>query len=342
MLRKEYEMSEKAFIDIWNKYKSPSNLYGNIDSFKFLKDLHDKTDGLFIVDHFSFINYDNLDAIEYKEPYIQFIWKDFEKNPVPRGFEAMTAEIYGADFIYSLCSIQSIKLLNIHGHLCILIMPNIAKIKEVKRFLGINNLENDKIRIEENLEEFYTSIRYVQGNKIYECILHNLPFYSFLIQPKERDMDVGLSKLILMTSTLEHVEERLEKVKNKLEILDKHDYDEIRASGNTTRTIFESLVKYYSLYFKYSLPAEHYGNNVLGDLKKHLKEDELMSTYLSQEIINLANNFSHDTGMLYSKEDALKLNNHVKETLKAINERMQKDDEQDDEADDDFSRNHFE
>ncbi|MEO2260427.1 hypothetical protein ABGV43_26350 [Paenibacillus amylolyticus] len=328
MNNKNYEMSEKAFLDIWNKHGSPSVLYGNQESFLFLKDLFDNTDGLFIIDHFSYYNYDNLSSIHNEGDFIRLVWKDFVKNPPPRGFEDMTFEIFSAHYIYSLCNIQEIKFYNFRGHVCIIIMPVIAKIKEVKKHLGINQLDQTKINVKENLEELFTTIRYLEDDYVHECILHNLPFFSFLLQPKQNSWSGSFSKILLMYATLDHVSDRLHKVKIKINRLGEYDFDEIRASGNIIRTIMESLIKYYSIYYNYSLPEDHYGNNVLGKLKKGLKNDSLINLYLPQEMIDLANDFSHDTGYTRSKKQLLDLQNYAENILTVIIEKMKTEDKE--------------
>ncbi|CAM4342080.1 hypothetical protein PAAL109150_21670 [Paenibacillus alkaliterrae] len=320
-------MSEKAFLDTWKKHGSPNELYGNENSYSFLKDLHENTGGLFIVDHFSLYNYDNIFNIEHHGDYIHFIWKDFEKDPPPRGFEETIMEVYNAHYIFSLCNIQKTIFFDLNGHIYVLVMPIIAEIKEVKKYLGIDKLDSNKVRVDENLEKLFTTIRYIKDNKIHECILHSLPFFSFLLQPKEKERDAGFSQIILMYATLDYVNDRLQKVKSKIKFVAQYDFDEIRASGNIIRTILESLVKYYSIYHGYSLPEDHYGNNLLGKLKKNLKNDDLMVQYLKQEMINLANEFSHDTGKVCNKMDLIKLSDFAAELLDAIQDRMKLNDD---------------
>lgn len=69
-----------------------------------------------------------------------------------------------------------------------------------------------------------------------------------------------------------HTKERIQTVKSKLDNLNEYEHDEIRSSGNILRTILESLLKYYCLFYEYSLPKKHYEKNLLGDLKGHLKK----------------------------------------------------------------------
>ncbi|TKJ88916.1 hypothetical protein PaeCFBP13512_16955 [Paenibacillus sp. CFBP13512] len=320
------KMSEEAFNEIWTKYDCPEMLYGNKICYSFLKDLYERTSGHFNVDHFSLYNYDNLFEIELNGNYTHLIWKDFERCTAPEDYEEDVA-IFGAHYIFSLCSIQMINFFDLNGHLYLLIMPSIADLKEVRKHLEITKLTSNQIYIEENLEDFFTIIRYQKEEKTYQCILHNLPFFSFLLQPKENHRDTLLSQKILMYTTLDYVGERLQKVKEKINMIQQSELDEIRSTGNTIRTILESSIKYYCIFYGYSLPEDHYGNNVLGKLKKHLKDDVIFEN-LQQKMINLANNFSHDTGSECDKKNLIILFDLAHVLYEKIQERMVQTDEE--------------
>lgn len=313
----DYKMSQKAFIDTWGEFGQPKEIYDKEECFRFLTRLNEVTGGLVIVDHFSYTNYDHISGVKLEDNYLYIYWKNYEENPPHNDMEM---EVFGnSTYIYSLCNLRKLKFIEVNGHLFILFMPNVSKIKEVKKFLSIENLEMDKeLLINDNKENLYTNFRFIKENKIHECVIHNLPFYSFLIQPKQKSVDVGFSKKLLLIETLRYAVDRIQKGIKLLHILNNHDYDEIHGIGNRARSVLESIVKYYCLYNGYSLPNDHYGNNLLGDLKKHLnkKGDSNFSNLLSQEIINLANKFSHDDGNVYPKTDAEKL---CKDVLLIIN-----------------------
>lgn len=309
---KGYQMSERAFIDVWEAYSKQGQITGSKQCTEFIEKLFDVTEGLFIVDHFSHTNYDNIIRVEYKEPFTILHWVDLEKNKPPRGFEEMMAFAYGNNtYIYSLCQIQKIKMIDIGGHLFVLVMPSITKVKEVKKILDIEGLQSKDLYIGENKEDLYTEIRFRrEDRKIHQCILHDLPFYSFLLQPKEKNIDVGFSRFLLMEETLIEALIRIEKIKVRLDNMDQPDldYDELNGCGNSLRIILEYVLKYYCIFFGYSLPTDHYSNNKLGNLKKHIssKGDEL-GEFLPQGIINTANEFSHDTGFLGELQEAFNL-----------------------------------
>lgn len=316
-------MSEQLFIDIWIKYGQPEEIIEKEVIFEFLKELNEKTEGLVIVDHFSYKNYDHISRIELTDNYLFIYWKDFEKFPT----DDFTRQIFGNyTYMYTLCRIRKIRFVLVDGHIYIIFMPNVSKLKEVKNFLGISKLiEKKEIIVEDNLEELYTAITYVKNNQIYNCILHNLPFFSFLIQPKENSIGVGFSKLVLMIETLDYSKVRLNKAIEKLKRADNDDFDEIHSVGNTARSILESILKYYCIYEAYLLPADDYGKNMLGKIHTHLKNnnDKVLKEYFTNNVIRLANDFSHDIGYFYSKSVAETLCNSVMEILDVIYETME-------------------
>ncbi|WP_177167139.1 hypothetical protein [Salinibacillus kushneri] len=315
-------MSEQAFLDAWENVGCPNNIYGTKNCYEFLNNLIIKTDGLVIVDHFSLTDYDNVSSIEYHEPYVKIIWRDFVKERPPRGFEGMVQDIFGADYLYSLSNIQQLKFIKSNNHLMVLVMPTVIKLKDAKKFLGINKLKEDQFRIQDNDQELHTEIKFIQNNYVHECLLYNLPFFSFLLKPKQGDVHRSRSQKLLLLSTLMHAKERILTVQSKLDKLYENEHDEIRSSGNILRTILESLLKYYCLFYEYSLPKKHYEKNFLGDLKRHLKKfNDPLNDVLEQRIINLANDFSHDNGNIPLLEDVYELNQHVNYLVEYFNKK---------------------
>lgn len=295
----EYEMTQQAFYDVWKEFNSPKELRGSKNAFKFLKRLHEVTEGLFIVDHFSYTNYDNVDKILLDGDYVGIYWKDYKGQKV----DDMRRRVFGnVTYIYSLCNINKIKFIDFKGNLLILIMPIVASDTELKKHLKIKSLPKDKYQIEDNQDEFTTEYTFILDEEVHRCISHNLPFYSFLIQAKQYNIDCGYSRLFLLTATIEEVDDRLKRIHNKLnEWLDQDEFCEL---GNTLRRILEYLLKYYMCYINISLPSNSYGHNMIGQLSKGLKsEDQKLYELIDSSIIRIANELSHDSGKTVDYND---------------------------------------
>ncbi|MEK3782642.1 hypothetical protein [Paenibacillus sp. FSL R5-0810] len=324
MENRKYIIKEKAFIDVWDKYDNVEEINGVEKCFEFLNDLISVTEGQVIVDHFSGSNYDHIQRVELVGKCVYIYWKDFEEKPLA---EDWMSEIFGyATYMYTICNLRKIKILNLKGHLYILFLPNVISLKQAKNLLGISSLQEGKeILVAEDSDTFSTSLRFLKDGKLHECTLFSYPFFSFLIQPKENNTNAGVSGKILMYETLAYTEQRINQVNIALSLSDEHDYDEIQSIGNRLRTILESIVKYYCLYMDYSLPKkDNYGSNMLGELRKHLvkNNDDIVDRF-SQEVITSANNYSHDIGIIYTKDDTKKLLQSIHEILLEVGNKIE-------------------
>lgn len=316
-------MSEKAVYDVWDKYENVEEINGSVQCYNFLNDIMVTTKGLVIVDHFSGSNYDYIQRVEIVDDYILIYWKDFEQKPLIGDLEA---ELYGySTYIYTLCHLRRIKIVNYDGHLFILFQPNVVTIKQAKSLLEITNLQDkNEIIVSENSENFSSKLRFIKDKKIHDCHMFSYPFFSFLIQPKEGCGGTGVSRRILMVETLKDIEKRIKIANASLFHIDEYNYDEIQSLGNRLRTILESIIKYYCLYSNYALPKEDkYGNNVLGDLRKHLlKNSDDLTDFFTTEIITTVNEYSHDTGRVHTKSATEELLHRIYKILLAVYKKI--------------------
>jgi hypothetical protein len=67
-----------------------------------------------------------------------------------------------------------------------------------------------------------------------------------------------------------------------------------------------------------------------------MKSDDLINSYLTQEMIDLANDFSHDIGSPRSREQLLELRKSVEKLLEKIIEKMRIEDDEDLQNEDEF------
>lgn len=314
---KEYTMSEKAFVDVWNEFDRPDEINDENESQRFLNRLQEVTEGLYIVDHISGTNYDYVERIEIIHNYFKIIWKDLSNEK-----DELLRMVFGdADYIYSFCKINKIKFVYSKGHLFILIVPIVASDKEVMKVLGISKLPKNMFKIDENFKELTSEIMFIKDEEFHRCISHKMPFYSFLFQPKEHNRNTGVSTKLLLLLTMNEIKERIERVTSKLKNVSHH--DDLSELGNTLRRILEHMLKYYMCYKGIDFPKESYGNNMLGELSNAIiyKDDEKdLGEMLDSELKIIANELSHDSGKVFSKEDIKKFLDKVNKIRRQISE----------------------
>ena len=60
----EYEMSEKLFLDIWEKYECPEEVSDPLTIYNILNDIIVKSKHWIVLDHYSHINFDEVKKVE--------------------------------------------------------------------------------------------------------------------------------------------------------------------------------------------------------------------------------------------------------------------------------------
>lgn len=325
MKKYTHEMSQRLFMDIWEKYGYKKEIFNKEEIYNFLNDIVIESKGLVILDHFSNINFDNLEKIEYKEPYMNFHWRNHEEyrkkyiNKTLSEFEMLEWGIWGySTYSYIMMDIKKIRVVNKKGHLFILLHPNLTTSKNIeKTLIGSNNTLISK---ENNKDELYTQYMFWEGN-VQDCIKHictvsNLPYYVCLLQPKEGcTPNSNVSKELLLIATFGEINERIDKVYNSINQIDEYEYDELFSKGNTIRRIIEYTLKYLCIYKKIEIKGkdleDNYGDILLGALKKTINTtfEELN---INQSFINIANELSHDSGEIFSKDEILEFCNDAK------------------------------
>ncbi|UKJ43467.1 hypothetical protein [Lysinibacillus sp. ACHW1.5] len=310
----DYEISEKLFLDLKNKYAvtNGSTITKSTSIYDFLNHLIEATAGDVNVDHYSLKNYDRIEKIEPYDSYLKITFKNFG-NKMGKMNEK---SIYG-DFtsIYSLCQIEKIKFIVEEQHVFVLVKTQMIPTKKLKR-----EFEKDgyKVSLNKYNHEFYHEYVLEKIDEKQKCIVHNLPYYSFLIQPKEGQKPLKDSKKIILKENLINVQERIDKVKQLLDETDEYDYDQIFAQGNTLRRILEYTFKFYCIFREIDLKIDaQYGQLNLGKLKPEIN-DLQGNIVIEQRLINIANELSHDSGEVFSKEEVIEFWNDVKKLLEQI------------------------
>lgn len=323
---KNYETSEQLFIDIWEKYGSPSEIDDAETIYSFFTELVEKSKHYIVLDHYSHINFDEVIKVEYDKAnsIFKFYWLDNNKyriknlNHELEEFERLIWYTSGyCTYEYMAIDINKIKFIKNGNHIFILIQSNVVSKKELrKKIVG----KNEIIEIEDCTDELYARYTFWEGNpenliKI-ECIANNLPYYVCVIQLKENIPNVDISKRLLLLHTINEINNRLEKVKSALrnEIADR---DELFSKGNIIRNIMEFALKHFCVIMNIPIEIEQkYGFIELGDLRKKIKDK--LNIEIENNLIIKANELSHDSGKKYTIDDIRDFHSKVVELINKI------------------------
>ncbi|MGG0387854.1 hypothetical protein ABEZ76_07710 [Priestia megaterium] len=325
----DYEMTEKLFLDLWEEWGEPEELVEGISINEFLTQLINKSRGLIILDHFSHINYDHINKVTYEKPFLKIYWKDFNKYREKNLQEQLNEDekmiwyVNGfSTYIYMLLNIKKVKFVKKENHLFIMFLTNFIPEKLGDKYLiDTNNELIDKENYKNLLYKKYTFFEGDKSNLIkHECVVNNLPYYSCLIQPKEKCSDTGYSRSLMLIETLQEIADRMNKVYRNLEKIDEYDYDDLNATGNKVRIILEYSLKFLCIYKDLKLDIDKgYGHIKLGQLRKEIKAN-YKDLEFEQRIINTANELSHDSGIVFEKEDIVEFWKEVKQLIENIYE----------------------
>ena len=324
-----YELSEQLFLDLWNKFGTPTEILEKPQINKFLTELVNISKGWIILDHYSYINFDHIKKIESDGKFTKIFWKDFNNlrnkylSKTMSEDEFVTWQIFGCcTYQYVLMDILKLKFLKIHNHLFILLQANIIKPKEIEKYLLTGN---ELISKKVNTDELYTEYIFFEGKSEdiikHSCIFGNLPYYSIIIQPKEKCTASSVtSKQIMLFETLYDIQNRLQNVRHKIDQTPSNDFDELFSKGNTIRRILEFALKHYCVWANIHIKIEDkYGYIELGDLKKVLKKSNIE---IPQPLINMANELSHDSGVQFTKDDLLEFYDNVNALISTLSQTI--------------------
>ncbi|MFJ7842058.1 hypothetical protein ACIQXG_21760 [Lysinibacillus sphaericus] len=323
-----YELSENLFLDLWEEFGRKEYLIDPVEINGFLTRLIDLSKRDVNLDQFSLANYDNIIRIEYEKPYTKIYWKNLEdfRGKYLDGsldkFEEQTWKAFGyGTYLYTLTHISKLKFIQEGNHLFVLILSNLIPVRAAQKAL-IKPNRDELINLEINKTEFYREYSFWEGDKSdckkHICIVNNLPYYSCLIQPKQGVSSVEKSKKIMLFETVNEALIRMEKTKNILNSLDKFEYDQIFAQGNTIRRILEYTLKLYCISKGIELDIDtNYGYVTLGHLMKKINNSQ-GNINIETSLVKTANELSHDSGEVFSKEEVIEFWNDSKEILEQI------------------------
>ena len=327
-MKLDYPLSEKAFIDTWTEFGRPTEIKDCEKIHEFFQLLIENTKGKFIVDHITAGNYDCVHSIEYAEPYTIIKWHDFNNyrlknlNKKLNEFDGLTWYAVGcATYDYILTKIHKIKFIEKGNHLYIGVLSRLTNLHEYNKWLEKNNYS--VINIDDS-NEFEIEYSFWEGEpsqqKKHVCRVNCLPFYTNLIQPKENACSSYHSKAILIIYSYEEIEKRLNEANSLLAETNPEDEDSLQDIGNRIRRILEYSLKYYCACKNISLDlTDKYEHILLGKLRNKVNGTFSDKEYsVSQSIVNKANEFSHDSGIIVQKQDVEVFCNEAIELINKI------------------------
>ena len=309
-----YFTSEQLFLDIWEEYGCPSDIYDKSTINEILQKIVERSETYIVLDHYSGINFDYISKIGVIDRYTLLHW--FDNNEYRKEYLSKTPEdelnmliwqTHGyATYSYILLDISKIKFFKIDNHLFLLLESNLIPQREISKIFSRNYTV---ISAQEHTSELYTEYSFFEGDQKelikHICFVGNLPYYACVIQPKENIPDVGISRSLLLEATVVQVNDRISKVRAKLSKIDERDTDELRSVGNTIRIILEYILKYYCVICEIDIGKmkieQKYGYIVLGDLAKMINAEGKI--FIDSETIIITNELSHDSGIIVRKND---------------------------------------
>ena len=324
-----YEMSEKAFLDVWSKFDSPKEICDTEDINTFFDALIKNTKGLVIVDNIYCASFDSLTSVKYSNPYFMFVWKDFDefrKKYLKQKLsddDRLTWSIFSnATYDYIICDVKKLVFNKINNHLFIAVLSNYIDFKNYEKWLENKDCSIVRKDIDQNFETDYILF---EGDKkdAKKHISHvgSLPFYTYMIQPKENATTAHVSSELLVLLTCSEIEERLEKAKHKLLEYNDSETEDIFDIGNRIRRILEYFLKYFCVYKDIDLKiTKKYKHISLGDLRKDINKE--YPQLICQKLVNTANEYSHDSGIKANKNEVLSLCNDVQTLVVEIYSRI--------------------
>ncbi|AZJ20707.1 hypothetical protein CT694_13885 [Bacillus wiedmannii bv. thuringiensis] len=312
----DYEISEQAFLDLWEEWRKPEELNNSEEIFKFLTELLEKTNGWVNWDHFSLQSYDYISKIEYHAPFTYIYWHDNSKyrEKYLKGEldEESAMEWYfrggNVTYTYTVLHINKLKFKVINNHPYLIFRVNLIPNKTVEKHLKLSN-KNNLIETENKPSMFYKEFIFWEGNEKnfikHACTVNNLPYYTGLIQPKENVRDSFFSRLLMLNETINEVNGRMYKVRSTIVRSNRYDYDTLFSQGNTIRRILEYVLKFFCLNEAIEVEIDRkYGNVKLSELRKKINQ-HLEEIIITQGFVDTANELSHDSGKVFSKEEIL-------------------------------------
>jgi hypothetical protein len=284
-----------------------SNTKNISEAKKLLESLIAETKGLIITDFIDSDNWDKIDGIEInEEKNILFLhWHDYREKQEDEHRKMVRRMVFPAELTSCFLHFNELRIVHTKAFPLIFLRGYAIKDKEIKKLFP----DNTSIDITNNEENFSKRVVVLRNNmgEVYECL--NTPIFSMVFLPKNCFASSTDSKELLFQYNLSDSILRFQKIRKALEKDSAKDLDEICEKANSIRRIFEYVLKVECCYrFGQINLKKEYSDLRLGDLISLIKSNhENYIVELLNQIRDLSNEFSHETGKPVLKENAVQI-----------------------------------
>lgn len=147
----DYELSEQLFLDIWDEYGCPKEMTDICTICIFLNKVVQKSEHMIVLDHYSHINFDRIERVEYEKSsgilkLYYFDYTHYQKKQLAGTItEDELDEWYLHGFHtyeYLAINVNKLKFVRIKNHLFVLLRANTVQAREMqKKIVKKNQLE---------------------------------------------------------------------------------------------------------------------------------------------------------------------------------------------------------
>ncbi|MFH0910043.1 MAG: hypothetical protein V1918_00820, partial [Planctomycetota bacterium] len=268
----------------------------------FLEQLHNGTNGSVNIDFLDTGNWDCFESFSTipDRGLLQINWHDFiEQDEQQPRTECRASDMLFPASLYSVAMrFNRIERVGNEEIVCFALRGYSLTNNEVRKLFPSGA---DKIDFYEDRPFYCEIIRTVNGHvECIDCITSAM--YTALIVPKYPPISEHFSKAFLYRLNLAEIDGAFERCGKDIDKSDESDKETICQKSNTIRTNMEALMKLECCFRDINTPKP-YSQVLLGDLWRLLKTYHKTIDCQMSRFLKLANNLSHDTGILVEKKD---------------------------------------
>ncbi|WP_129599974.1 hypothetical protein [Anaerophilus nitritogenes] len=273
-----------------------------------------KNNNQVVADLLSFYFFDEIIHIEEENGFFKLYWKNDDVQNMDE-----VIDIFQAHYIYLGGQIEKIKVVNMDRREYIVIKMFRMEHRDIRRSLGLPNSHP----IVSSSADFFSELRYIKNNKVYQCIINDMPFFSVVLTHKPGP-NIEYTTDFLRFMNLIDIEEQVESIKSDAKNTNKYDYMKISNMGNSLRVLLERALKFYNINLNSNyITTANYKKKTLNQLEQDVKKNNTnMDKLIEQKKRWIMNDYSHDSGSRPNLNDIEMLADYIINILYAMAEDL--------------------